>query len=663
MCLFFMYTFFSRYLCNRCGPTKGAVPKGSDMFACRACDYDICPACVDISLPLRPPQLDLASPTATLPNDISPTRSPKPSGPNIDKLRELTELLSDPLAVTRKAEIWLSDHDIHNIGSLGFPELKILCTKLNGEFGIPAVDDSTVEQCIRKFDTDDDKRLNLPEFRAFYNRLLLKIRDHYGYVKVKRNFFLSKSTGKPTDWYRVKKTIGQGSFGIVQLVEDKRAANRLMVMKTINKRKTNLSIDILEQEIKNLRKLDHPNIIKIMEYFDDAQQIYIIMENADGGELLKVVEDNFKNGRYVNEKWAMEIFKQVLEAICYCHARGVMHKDLKAENIMLLNSVTTANGAPHAVVIDFGLAEMFDPHQDEKTQRSRVVSGTPYSMSPEVWAAAINKNVTIGYKCDIYSLGCVAFHVLTGEFPVMAKTNEPTDWLKKIKLGPNWRLINHCSADAIDLVKKMMTIDERIRPTARECLSHPWFLSSPKSASRSLLSDEQLKALIKYNSKTAFEKAVYMKIATSSKVSELARVNKVFYQIDTEANGFLDRHQCAHALEQLGMPKEIAAQTARSLDADGNNRIDYTELVAGVISVSTDHIDNMLWTVFTSLDTDNNGQLDVNEIKHLLNQGAIHNIGLEANEKEIKDTILAMDTDKSGTISFQEFKDYFLSRK
>ena len=111
------------------------------------------------------------------------------------------------------------------------------------------------------------------------------------------------------------------------------------------------------------------------------------------------------------------------------------------------------------------------------------------------------------------------------------------------------------------------------------------------------------------------------------------------------------------------MPKEVADQTARSLDVDGNNRIDYTELVAGLISMSEEHVDNMLWTVFTSLDTDNNGYLDMNEIKSLLNQGAMHNIGLEANEEEVRRTIAAMDKDKSGTITFNEFKEYFLSRK
>ena len=634
------------------------------MYACRPCDFDICTNCV---VDQRKSQMEKNGDKVEAPKVDSaglglPESQPAPmNGPGLDKLRELTDLLSDPDSVTSRAEEWLRSHDLRNVGSLGADELKVLCTKLNGEFGIPPVDDATVTQCIRKFDTNDDNRLDLPEFRAFYNRLLVKIRDHYGYVKVRRDFFLSRSPGKPSDWYKVKKTIGQGSFGIVQLVEDKRVQNRTVVMKTISKSKTNLSIEILEQEIKNLRSLDHPNIIKILEYFDDSQNIYIIMENCDGGELLKVVEDNFKNGRYVNERWAIEVFQQVLEAIAYCHNRGVMHKDLKAENIMLIESLNHG-GVPHAVVIDFGLAEMFD----DPSRRSRVVSGSPMSMAPEVWGSAINKNVSIGYKCDIYSLGCVLFHVLTGDFPILAKTNEPNDWLRKIKVGPNWSQLDHSSKEAIDLVKKMMTIDERPRPTAKECLDHPWFASAARSKGESktpLLTGEQLKALIKYNTRSSFEKAVLMKIATSSKVSELARVNKIFYSLDTDSRGFLDKAQCAAALAQLGMPREIADQTARSLDADGNNRIEYTELVAGLISFSDEHMGSMLWTVFTSMDRDGNGQLDVNEIKRLLNQGALHKIGLEANEAEIEQTFKTIDSDKSGSISFAEFKDYFLARK
>lgn len=648
------------FKCNSCGNTTGPLPKGTNMLSCRSCDYDICLICNDSLKGMFGKDKGPSVSAPKLAQAGLPDSESVPSGPGLDKLRELTELLADPDAVTAKAEEWLKAHDTRKAGSLGSEELLVLCAKLNAEFGIPPIDQATVVQCIRKFDTNDDNRLDLSEFKAFYARLLAKIRDHYGYVKVRRDFFLSKSPGKPTDWYKVRKMIGQGSFGIVQLVEDKRVNNRTLVMKTISKSKMNLSLDILEQEIKNLRSLDHPNIIKILEYFDDAQNIYIVMENCDGGELLKIVEDNLKNGRYVSERWAMEIFRQVLEAIVYCHGRGVMHKDLKAENIMLIESLNN-NGVPHAVVIDFGLAEMFD----DTSRRSRVVSGSPMSMAPEVWGSAINKNVSIGYKCDVYSLGCVMFHVLSGDFPIMAKTNEPNDWLRKIKIGPNWSLLSHCSPEAVDLVKKMMTIDERLRPTARDCLQHPWFSSSGRDSKTgpAMLSSDQLKALIKYNSRTAFEKAVFMKIATRSKVSELARVNKIFYALDADSKGYIDKAQCAQALVQLGLPRDMAEQVARSIDADGNNRIEYTELVAGLISFSEDHIDNMLWTVFTGLDRDGNGYLDITEVKRLLNQGALHNIGLEAQEEEIVQIFNSIDKDKSGTISFAEFKDYFISRR
>ncbi len=262
-------TSIDGYRCNRCGNSSGPLPRGTLMYSCRSCDYDICRSCNDTlkSGPIK--NHGPAIPAPKLSAAGLPDSQPVHTGPGLDKLKELTELLADPDALTAKAEKWLNEHDVHNVGSLGSDELLALCTRLNGEFGIPPIDQATVIQCIRKFDTNDDNRLDLPEFKAFYARLLAKIRDHYGYVKVRRDFLLSKSPGKPSDWYKVKKLIGQGSFGIVQLVEDKRVNNRFLVMKTISKSKMNLSLDILEQEIKNLRSLDHPNIIKILEYFDE----------------------------------------------------------------------------------------------------------------------------------------------------------------------------------------------------------------------------------------------------------------------------------------------------------------------------------------------------------------------------------------------------------
>jgi serine/threonine protein kinase len=163
-----------------------------------------------------------------------------------------------------------------------------------------------------------------------------------------------------------------------------------MVLKTINKQKTTLSPAILEQEFKNLVILDHPHIIRLFDYYDDYTNIYVVMDFAEGGELLNVIEKSFRAGKTIPEWWVMTVFRQVLDALAYCHSRGVMHKDIKAENITL-----TKRDPVHAVVIDFGLAEAFTT----AGARSRVVSGTPYTMAPEVWQVMLRKG-SIGYKCD-----------------------------------------------------------------------------------------------------------------------------------------------------------------------------------------------------------------------------------------------------------------------
>merc|ERR1719506_3172974 len=103
--------------------------------------------------------------------------------------------------------------------------------------------------------------------------------------------------------------------------------------------------------------------------------IYLAMEAAQGGELLKVIEDLFDQGWRVNERWSATVMQQVLEAMAYCHGRKLIHKDIKAENIMLLRS-TDSRTHPHAVIIDLGLAEMFGSKPGQTGRLSTGVAAT-----------------------------------------------------------------------------------------------------------------------------------------------------------------------------------------------------------------------------------------------------------------------------------------------
>lgn len=588
-------------------------------------------------------------------------------GPDQPKLKQIKAALENPLTLQAHATNWFKKYDLNEDGCLDFEELKRLCAKLNADLEIPSVDDQTIQQCMKKFDTDMDGMLNLDEFTRFYQILLCKVRDHYGGFKIRREFFLDKKGGKPSDTYKLVKTLGQGSFGIAQLVMDKKT-KQPRVLKTINKAKANMPPEELEQEIKNMKKLDHPHIIKLFEYYEDYMNVYIVMEAASGGELLKVIEDNYMKGRRLSERWIATVYRQVVEAIAYCHARGVMHKDIKAENIMLLNTVQGAsvdkNGnpvmanvnistadEPHAVLIDFGLAEMFT----NTNQRSKICSGTPYTMAPEVWLAG--KGVgTIGFKCDIYSLGCVLFHQLCGDFPIMAQTSEPDDWLQLIKVGPNWNKLKGCSPQAVDICKKMMAFDEKSRPSAQEVLNHAWFKLAPERQTYHL-NDNQMKSLCDYSKASSFKKAVLLQVATNLRAIEVPKINEIFDSLDADNCGLVRREECVKGLMRLGVPAKIATETTNALDIDGDGKVDYSELVAGVLLNFIDHLDTQLWKVFTSLDTDGSGYLELHEIRTLLKQGELHSLGLVPPEADVEKILKALDTDGNGVVSFDEFKD------
>merc|ERR1712113_768426 len=108
----------------------------------------------------------------------------------------------------------------------------------------------------------------------------------------------------------------------------------------------------------------------------------MVLDVCSGGELQKVIQENAQMGHALPERFVGEVMQQALDAIAYCHSKCLLHKDLKDENIMLLKKVDIPRGEhPHCVIIDLGLAEMFEP----QNPRGRILGGTPTTMAPEVF--------------------------------------------------------------------------------------------------------------------------------------------------------------------------------------------------------------------------------------------------------------------------------------
>ncbi len=158
--------------------------------------------------------------------------------------------------------------------------------------------------------------------------------------------------------------------------------------------------------------MDHPNILKLYEVFQDDAKFYVVTEICSGGELF----DEIVNRQSFSEKDAAEILEQVMSAINYCHLNNICHRDMKPENVLM-------EGKGIIKVIDFGTAMSFDP-----TENMNHILGTPYYMAPEIFSRS-------GYnqQCDVWSVGVILYVLLTGRPPFYG--NNESDIIARVKIG------------------------------------------------------------------------------------------------------------------------------------------------------------------------------------------------------------------------------------
>jgi calcium-dependent protein kinase len=206
--------------------------------------------------------------------------------------------------------------------------------------------------------------------------------------KKQPQFVMSKAKSKDMQkLYNIdKKLLGEGSFGKVFKATNKKDKTIAIAIKAIAKANLDQDdLDALENEVQIMQKLDHPNIVKYFETYDDLKYIYLCMELCQGGELFDHV---IKSKEPLTEKKCAEYFMKLVKALEHCHSQGIIHRDIKPENIMFDNY-------NEVKFIDFGLAVV----KKKKGSSEMDIAGTPYYIAPEVLSFKYGK------ECDIWSLG------------------------------------------------------------------------------------------------------------------------------------------------------------------------------------------------------------------------------------------------------------------
>jgi calcium-dependent protein kinase len=225
-----------------------------------------------------------------------------------------------------------------------------------------------------------------------------------GALQIDPTIMIQEKRGRITKDYQILELLGKGGFGEVKKVIH-RLTRDVRAMKIIKKDKCDENyLATLTNEIKIMKQLDHPNIVRLYEIYSDSRNIYLITEYLEGGELFDLI----LKSKHFNENIAAKIMKQLLSAIAYCHSKKIVHRDLKPENLLIVK-----NNSFEIKVIDFGLSRTFEPN---KNMYSRM--GTPFYIAPEVLKKKYNE------KCDVWACGVILYILLSGNPPFNGKNDQ-----------------------------------------------------------------------------------------------------------------------------------------------------------------------------------------------------------------------------------------------
>ena len=264
------------------------------------------------------------------------------------------------------------------------------------------------------------------------------------------------------DYVIFPKVLGEGHYGKVRECIH-RGTRLVYACKSIDKSKIG-RLDHLQREVNLLSVMNHHGIMKIVDCYEDAENVHIITEKYTGGELFEKIIDNTTASGCLSERKTSGIIKSLLQAVDYLHENDIVHRDIKPENILFESEKEDA-----IKLIDFGLSRR---HEKGDLPMSNPV-GTAYYMSPELLKGKYDKS------CDIWSIGVVTYILLCG-YPPFNGDND-VDIFESIEKG-HFQFPVQAWSDKSDLakdfIKCLLRRDPRKRFTAKEASMHPWIATS-----------------------------------------------------------------------------------------------------------------------------------------------------------------------------------------
>ena len=445
---------------------------------------------------------------------------------------------------------------------------------------------------------------------------------------------------KLSSHYALGVKIGEGPHGFVRIGTHK-VSNIKRAIKTLEKSaaRTEAEKSQFLNELEVLCQLDHPNLAQLHEYYEEDANYHLVTEYMPGGELF----DHIIHNKSCSESVIAGFMKQILGTLAFIHGKGLVHRNIKPENLLL------DRNHPEAIVklIDFGTSVFM------AKQKQRRGGGAVLYAAPEVFEKS-------GYdeKCDVWSCGVVLYVMLCGKPPFYGKTDQEV--LSQVKTGkystsgPEWAVV---SLSAIQLIDKMLEKKPKKRISAQDALKDPWLL---KKTAAQLPAPEantlSLQNLRNFRMESKFQHIVTSFI-TANLLSKEEKTNLYlrFKELDLNNDGKLSAEELRAAYLKV-LDKEDAEDEVRkvmeSVDSNKSGFIDYSEFCTACSRKDRLINEENLLAAFRVFDIDQSGEITVAEVKEVL--------GVFGNDSHVIKLISQVDQNGDGVIDLSEFKQMML---
>lgn len=418
--------------------------------------------------------------------------------------------------------------------------------------------------------------------------------------------------------------------------------------------------EAFKNEVKNMKALDHPNICKCLESYEQGRHLFLVTEFCPGKDLLDRLIDSDEG--MVEESFTMLVVEQVASALMYAHGRRIAHRDLKPENVCFCSEDWKDSDIK---VIDWGLSRFFGQGEMHS------IVGTVSYTAPEVLMASgeegdfYDESSTGGETsrpyteaCDLWSLGVLIYFMLSGVAPFSGTESAQLRNMRAENVSMEAPCWARTSDEAKAFILSLLRWDPQDRPEMAGLLVHPVFQTARLRRKTQPSAMEAIAANLRLSQGNAqFLSICHASAARQLDHKDLKNIYEVFRSRDENGDGYLSLEEFRKVFEDLKYTGVDVDSIFTSIDLDGSHRIDYTEFCAAALGEKVFTQDEALWSSFKAFDVHKgDGKLTREELVAVLKSADANKAWPHEDCKRVADELMAkFDVDNDGFITFEEW--------